>query len=309
VVRGLKEQVEGAQVHYLTKRQFLPVISANPNIDKIHLFDKSLSKLIAGLKQEEFDYIIDLHKNLRSLRVKSRLKRFYFSVNKLNLRKWLLVNLKIDKLPPKHIVDRYLDTVRSFSVGNDDRGLDYFIPNSEEVDLAKEFPTVAKTYIAVAVGGGHETKQIPADKLIEVINTIGTDVVLLGSKADSRKADVIVKTTSNKRVHDLTGKLSINQSASFVRQAMIVLTPDTGIMHMAAAFRVPVLSVWGNTVPAFGMYPYLPAGNSEIFEVKGLKCRPCSKIGFRECPKKHFKCMREQDYTQISNKIKFILNQ
>jgi ADP-heptose:LPS heptosyltransferase len=71
-------------------------------------------------------------------------------------------------------------------------------------------------------------------------------------------------------------------------------------MHIGAAFRKKIISIWGNTVPKFGMYPYMADPASVEFEVNGLRCRPCSKIGYQQCPRKHFKCMKEQDISGIS---------
>ena len=73
------------------------------------------------------------------------------------------------------------------------------------------------------------------------------------------------------------------------------------MMHIAAAFKKKIYSVWGNTIPQFGMYPYMAASNSKIIEVKGLGCRPCSKIGYDKCPKGHFKCMQEIDENLFLN--------
>ena len=102
-------------------------------------------------------------------------------------------------------------------------------------------------------------------------------------------------------VLDYTGKLNINQSASLVKNARLVISNDTGLMHIAAAFHKKILSVWGNTSPELGMYPYLPGEGSEILENKGLPCRPCSKLGYHECPKKHFRCMNDLSENSISD--------
>jgi len=95
------------------------------------------------------------------------------------------------------------------------------------------------------------------------------------------------------------GRFSINQSASVIQQAAWVVTSDTGMMHIASAFNKKIISVWGNTVPEFGMGPYLPAPESSILEVKGLECRPCSKLGYRQCPLGHFKCMNDIDTSAL----------
>ena len=95
-------------------------------------------------------------------------------------------------------------------------------------------------------------------------------------------------------MHNACGKYNLNQSASLVKQCQALFTHDTGLMHIAAAFKKKIYSIWGNTVPEFGMYPYKT--DFEVFEVRGLDCRPCSKIGYSKCPRGHFKCMREQEF-------------
>src|SRR5687767_13454966 len=132
VVRCLKKQVAGVEIHYLVKPQFRSVISNNPYIDKIHLLQESWKDMIDALKAEQFDYVVDLHHNVRTLRVKKVLKLPSFSYNKLNIEKLIFVKLKWNVMPPVHIVDRYLETVAPFGVVNDGEGLDHFISEAEE---------------------------------------------------------------------------------------------------------------------------------------------------------------------------------
>ena len=302
VVRCLKQQVENAEIHYLTKPQFEPILENNPYIDKIHTLKKSLQKTIHNLKYEHFDYVIDLHRNLRTARVKNRLRIMSFSFEKLNWQKWLLVNLKKDKMPKVHIVDRYLDTVKAFDIKNDNKGLDYFIPQNTEVNVERISETLTQGYVGVVVGAFHNTKKLTNEKLISIIDKLNKPVLLLGGPDDKENAEKIKKETKNK-IYSACGKYNINQSASLVKQARVILTPDTGLMHIASAFKKKVISVWGNTVPELGMYPYMPHPDSEIIETKGLKCRPCSKIGFIECPKKHFDCINKLDEDYIASRI------
>jgi len=126
--------------------------------------------------------------------------------------------------------------------------------------------------------------------------------VLLGGPEDMAKANQLEYST-RKNIINLVGKLSVNHSAFVIKNAALILTPDTGLMHIAAAFKKTIISIWGNTVPEFGMYPYCANEDSKIFEVSHLKCRPCSKIGFSKCPKKHFDCMNHQDYRAIISTI------
>lgn len=303
IIRGLKKQVEGAEVHFLTKKNFAPILANNPYIDKLHVLEESLNSTIHKLQEEEFDYIIDLHHNLRTYIVKNKLRRFSFSFNKLNIEKWLLVNLKINRMPDVHIVDRYLETVRHFDVIDDQQGLDYFISPDDEVDISKLPEPFCNKYVGLVIGAKHNTKKMPVDKLISLIKRMRLPVVILGGKDDFAEGEAIRMATDGLCIN-ACGKYNLGQSASLVKQASVIITHDTGLMHIAAAFKRKTVSLWGNTVPEFGMYPYYPNKDSQIFEVKGLKCRPCSKIGYKKCPKKHFDCMNKLDENEIANVVK-----
>jgi len=113
---------------------------------------------------------------------------------------------------------------------------------------------------------------------------------LLGGKEDFDNGERVLIELQNS-ILNTCGKLNLNQSASLLKKASYVFSHDTGLMHIAAAFRKEVFSIWGNTIPAFGMYPYRTKYHS--LENTQINCRPCSKIGFDKCPKGHFKCMNE----------------
>ncbi|HYF29663.1 MAG TPA: glycosyltransferase family 9 protein [Chitinophagaceae bacterium] len=315
VVRCLKSQVVTAQVHYLTKQSFAPIFKANPYIDKMHYLQDSLDALIDELKKEDFDYVIDLHHNLRTLKVKNALGKRSFSFNKLNIEKWVLTTTKWNILPDLHIVDRYMETVEPFGVQNDEKGLDYFIPDDEHVKESDIPAAQLAGYIGMVIGGAHNTKKYPVEKWKELCSRLDHPVILLGGKEDRADGDQIASADAVK-IYNACGKFSLNESADLVRRAKLIVTNDTGLMHVAAAFRKPVISLWGNTVPEFGMYPYYGNGGQEevisdkkmnrsgnrevisegelydIIEVDHLSCRPCSKIGYKKCPLGHFRCMR-----------------
>ncbi len=302
VIRCLKQQVKGAEIHFLVKKQFSSIMKNNPYLDKVHVFENNLTESISELKKEHFHYIIDLHRNLRSKMVKSRLKVLSFSFSKININKWLMVNFKINTLPNIHIVDRYLKTVQIFNIKNDNKGLDYFIPEEDEINLKNLPLNFRDKYIAFVVGAKHATKQLPVEKMISICKKSSFPVVLLGGNEDIEISNKIEQAIG-KNIYNACGKYNLNQSASLIKQSYAVITHDTGLMHIAAAFKKKIISIWGNTIPEFGMYPYLPGQDSKIIEVKNLKCRPCSKIGFEKCPKKHFKCMQEINDNEIFDSI------
>lgn len=308
VIRCLKTQLD-AEIHYFTKPGFKTILEENPYVDKLHLLDDKLSNNIKVLKAEKFDYVIDLHKNLRTTIIKLKLGRKSYSFDKLNFKKWMFVKFKINKLPNVHIVDRYMETVKPLGVSNDDKGLDYFIPQKDEVENDWLPETHRDGYAAFAIGGQHTTKKLPISRMIELCDRINKPVILLGGKEDIEAANTIenffrrteksqpLEETLEKKFNKKTtifngvGKFNLNQSASILKNSNWVFTHDTGLMHMAAAFKKEIFSIWGNTVPEFGMYPYQT--KFTIFENKKINCRPCSKIGFDKCPKGHFRCMNE----------------
>lgn len=298
VIRCLKEQLEGEVIlHYLTKKAYVPLLEANPHLDKIHSIEKSTNEVIADLEAEDFDYIIDLHKNLRSSRIKKKLKGLSFSFEKLNWEKWLLVNFKVNRLPNIHIVDRYLATCKALGIKNDSKGLDYFFPSDFQFKPTKDLP---EKYDCLVLGANHATKKIPEVKLKEVIQHNYNPIVLIGGKEDQPLGEELQKAHSGK-VYNYAGHCNLHESAWLIKNAERIITPDTGMMHIAAALNKPILSVWGNTVPEFGMYPYYAKGEEskrQILENKNLSCRPCSKIGYQKCPKGHFKCMMDLDFSE-----------
>jgi ADP-heptose:LPS heptosyltransferase len=225
--------------------------------------------------------------------------------DKLNWQKWLLVNFKVNQLPPVHIVDRYRAAAAPLGIRDDGGGLDYFIPPGQEVDVTASLPAGFRPeqYVAVAIGAQHATKRLPVEKLIELVAKLAPrPVVLLGGPEDESTGHVIelafqqpsspTHLPTASPIFNACGQFSLHQSASLVQQAEFVVSHDTGLMHIAAAFGKEIFSVWGNTVPQFGMYPYRTS--FQALEVLGLPCRPCSKIGFAKCPQGHFKCMRDQ---------------
>ena len=298
-MRCVKQQLKEVEVHFLTKEKFAGVIKHNPYIDRLHTMDEDLSEVIPALKKENYDYVIDLHHNVRTLKLKRALGKPAFSFNKLNWEKFLIVNLKINKLPNKHIVDRYFETVDSIGVKNDHKGLDYFIAKKDEVDIARLLPQQFQSgYDVLVVGGSYFTKQIPLNKLLEISKNSLKPLVLLGGKEDKEIGDQVAMAYEEK-VMNLCGSLNLNQSASVIQQSQKVISSDTGLMHIAAAYKKDIISIWGNTIPEFGMGPYMAGAGSKILEVKGLSCRPCSKLGYRKCPKGHFKCMNDIDVSAI----------
>lgn len=305
VVRCLKQQLPEVELHVLTKSSYRSIYAANPFINKVYEFQGNLKELIRQLKEEHYDFVVDLHKNWRSLRVRMALHCPSASFPKLDFQKFLYTKLKLGHLPEVHIVDRYFKAVEKLNVHNDGQGLDFFFSEGDVMhyeDLPESF---REGFVAIVIGGQHATKILPEDKVVEVCDALDYPVVLVGGPEDAARGDRI-KEKVGSYVGNSCGSLTVGQSASLLQLADAVITNDTGMMHIAAALRRPIVSVWGNTVPEFGMFPYLPEGMkpSAIVENKELKCRPCDKLGYAKCPKGHFKCMKDLDAREIAEKTK-----
>ena len=302
ILRCVKEQLN-AEVHFLTKKVYRSLVEGNPYIDHVHTIQKNLREVVPALQAERFDGIVDLHKNLRTWQVRLALRKPTGTFPKLNFQKWLLVRWGINRLPETHIVDRYFRAVRKWGVESDGQGLDYFIPESRLDAIDQQIADLgigAGPYIALAIGAAHATKRLPEHKLQELCQSLDGPIVLLGGPAEA-DLGIRLKEQAGKQVINTCGKLSLHGSARLIERAALVISHDTGMMHIAAAFKRPIISIWGSTIPAFGMTPYYPKGidlNTSL-EVQGLACRPCSKIGFSECPKGHFDCMQQQQLERV----------
>ena len=306
VIRCLRKQYPDADIHFLTKYSFKNILAHNPYLNKIHTLGDSFELMLHELATEEYDYIIDLHHNLRTLRIKRFLKNVRsFSFNKLNIEKFILTNFKINTLPKKHIVHRNLDTVKLLGVKDDGLGLDYFIPAMDNVKQ-DDIPTShMHGYIAVVIGAALATKKLPLHKLKDLCAAIDHPIILLGGKEDYEDGKAIAA-IDDVKVYNACGKFNLNESADLVKKSKLVITHDTGLMHIAAAFQKPIISIWGNTVPAFGMYPYYGKRSNmqfDVVEINKLWCRPCSKIGYKKCPLGHFKCMEKIAVNDIINLV------
>ena len=311
VIRCIKKQLPDVEIHFLVKPSFKSTVVNNPYITKLHLLQEDWSKTILDLKHEQFDFVIDLQRNLRSFRIKKSLKVPAFTFKKLNFQKLVFTKLKWNVMPKHdHVVDRYLKTVEPFGVYNDGGGLDYFIAADEEVN-EKDIPTSHHAgYIGIVIGASFYTKKLPVDKLQELCSKIDHPIILLGGKDDATNGEEIKKLDSVK-IYNACGKFSLNESADLIRRAKLIIAHDTGLMHIASALRKHVIAIWGSTTPSIGMHPYFGTNflSQQVthpyddIQVHKLWCRPCTKIGRTKCPHGHFKCMRNIPIDEIVLKL------
>ena len=302
VIRALATQLD-AEIHVITKKAFVPILSANPHVSKVLTISDKVQEAAESLQAEKYDHVVDLHHNIRSYQVKKLVGATATSYPKSNLEKWLLVNFRIDRLPRKHVVFRYFEAAEPLGVKYDGKGLDYFIPREDAVDIAALTAGASNpgNYVALAVGAGFETKFFEDDQLRLLVQELEGPVVLIGGPQDRPRGEFL--SDSRPGVINLVGQLSLGQSASVIQQARCLLSGDTGMMHIAAALDKPVVLIWGATSPIFGFRPfYSDNANSKAIDVaiEDLECRPCSKMGYHKCPLGHFRCIRDHNVHHIA---------
>jgi len=295
VVRCLKKQLPGAGVHFLTKPAFKYIYDNNPYVDKLLLLKETLGETIKDIKAENYDYIIDLHNNLRTALIKLSVNAKSSTYKKQRFRKWLSLKFKLKLVPPVHLVDRYMAAVTFLGVKNDGAPIDYYIKANHQLNKLLP-PSHQNNYIVFIIGAAHFTKRMPNYKIINICRKLRQPVVLLGGNDVKANGEEIASKTTN--VYNACGTTSLDESVFLVSKASTVIGFDTGLTHIAEAFNKPIASIWGGTVPELlGVQPY------KVKEVLvagiDLPCRPCSKFGLEKCPLGHFRCMNDQPENSI----------
>ncbi len=308
VFRCLKQQIENVEVHFLCKKAFKDVMVANPYIDHFHYFDNNLQELTDEFNQQKFDYIIDLHKNFRTFKLRMNVSSKWLVFKKLTFQKFILTNFKLNIMPRRHITLRSLDAVRPLGVKDDGKGLDYFIPPHEKIATDDLPASHYFGFIALIIGASYYTKKLPVYKLKELCSRINYPIVLVGGREDTAEGQQIAEEDPVK-IYNACGKFSLNGSADIVSKAKLVISHDTGLQYIAAAFGKRIFAIWGGTSPALDVEPFYGTDNLSLhinFVLK-LYCQPCSNYGTRKCPQGHFKCMKNQDIPDIAGKAKAAL--
>jgi ADP-heptose:LPS heptosyltransferase len=306
VARCLATQVAGAEIHYATKAVYADLVRFDPHVTRVHAFMGNGTAFVDQMKRERFDLVVDLHASLRSRRFAWYIGAPAVRVRKHPVERWLRTALRIDRLPPTHVVDRALQTVATLGVRNDGRGLSLYIPPARALEaLASVPPSHAVGYTALAIGAAHATKRLPVHRLLALAEQIEGPLVLVGGPTDRLVARELVAALGS-RVHDAVGRHDLLGSAALIREARVVVAHDSAAMHMAAAFSRPLVSIWGCTVPEFGMGPYVPTHPQRVViaQVEQLACRPCCTIGKRACPRGDFACMERQDLGAIAAAVR-----
>lgn len=313
-IRQVARAFSNSQIDFVIKKQFNDLVKYNPNIKNVYYIEpdmgyNQLYKLRKKIKNNNYDLVFDLHNNLRTrflLAGISPSKKW--KIKKDKILRALFVWFKINKYKSiKSIPLRYLETGIEVGVKDDQKGLELFWNRNIERNLNNKIPFLLKDkYIALAPGAAHYTKKWPIEYFMELVEILSEKqeekIVILGGPGDTDDGNEL---ELNNKIINLTGKLNLLESAIILKNAKVLISNDSGLMHMATAVQTPVLVIFGSTVEELGFFPF--RSKHIIIQNEGLKCRPCSHIGKDHCPKGHFRCMVEIKPELVYNElIKFV---
>jgi heptosyltransferase-2 len=303
VIRVLKNSFPGIKIDFLVKEKFAPLIETNRHLNEIvklvptnNKFD--IGHLIQEIRSKEYDGLVDLQSNFRSyllyifsnidskVRFKHhRLERFF-----LVHFGWNLYN-EIKPVP-----FRYLNAISSWGMEDDGLGLELNIDKEADRSISIRFRDnkldEQKSLIVLAPGASRSTKRWPAYRFGEIgkyFSQKNAQIALVGGKFDIDVCKEVVKNMDD-NVWDFSGQLSLQETAAVVKRADLLITNDTGVMHIGAATGRRIVAIFGPTTNHLG---FMPFRTSSVVVEKELNCRPCSFHGTDRCPKGHFRCMQE----------------
>ncbi len=310
-IRVLRNNFPNAKIDFLLNIAFSEIYKFNPNIDNLILYNRKLSK--SEIKKErgiylkenqidKYDIIFDLQNNRRSKAWSEGISDKIERVAKNRLHKLSLVYLKKPRLKSDfHIVNNYVKTASQLGVQTDNKGCEIYTSSDNKTYIPN-----TKHLIAFAPAAQHFTKQWLPERFIELSDMLADkyQIVLLGGTSDIDICSFIAKRT-HADVFDFSGSNSIIKTYQIAKQCSALVTNDTGVMHIASAAQIPIVAIFGSTVPALGFTPYKV--KHSIVEVNNLSCRPCTHIGKKKCPKGHFRCMTDIDSTSVYHRLLEIL--
>ena len=315
LLQAVRTRYPEAKIDFVVAKQFRDAIAGNPDIDSVIPYDKKATRgQIQELKAKiitengEYDYVIDLQNNLRSRIFRKKLAPHINAIHKHYLKKLLLVHCKYSVGKPLHTVDNYFSTLREFEIFP--KGETTSIACDAEFSLSQyvQSTTHYDKIIAIAPGAAHFTKQLPVEKFAQTMELLQNRskilFLLLGGKSDIPVCEKIAGQFPSNAI-SLAGKLKLQESAKAISLVDLIITNDTGLMHIASAVKVPIVAIFGSTTPKLGFTPY-----NCVYRIieKQLPCRPCTHIGRANCPNKHFACMQSIDPKDIFAAASDLLN-
>jgi lipopolysaccharide heptosyltransferase II len=317
LVRVLRRRHPGARIDFLVKSGFADLVRFSPHLSGVIEFPprgglKALLALRRHIVGERYDLVVDLHDSIRSRFICTGARQVV-RVRKRKLARFVLVRFKRDLYGrfngSPSVARRYLEAVEQYGAEDDGEGLEFFIPPAA-IESAKKIAAQAGLpegvpVIGVCPSARHQTKIWPAERFgdvaLELAAERGAAVVLFGSGEERDRCEQVSRRIAERRpgtpVANCAGRLSLPETAALMDRCLLVLSNDSGLMHVAAARNRTVVAIFGSTVRQLGFFPF--GTRSAVVEHPSLGCRPCTHIGLPACPLGHFRCMLDVSVKQV----------
>lgn len=309
LLRAIRTKWPGARLTVLTKRQYVQLVSDNPNVTEVFgIAPQDTMRGIARLiRRVQYTHILDLQGGLRTAPLRLLAKGPWSGYSHRRIARELLIRFKYNRYEEHVPVPlRYFEAAADLELTPDDGPPEFFLnPSAEEragAWLARAGVGTRRPFVAIAPGAAHATKRWPVDHWIKLARQIihtGADIVALGGPEDSATGAEIAG-RAGPSVASAAGDLSLQETGAVLKRAAALISGDTGVMHMATGVGTPVVALFGPTVRQFGFFPY--NAHASVVE-RDLACRPCSAHGSDACPLEHHLCMREIHPDMVFNTL------
>lgn len=322
LLRVLRARFPKSQIDYVTRAEYAELVRHNHNLNLVHEYDaregfEGLRRLKKKLRGEEYDTVVDIHGSLRSGFLRTGLgAQRVFTINKRKHERFMLVRFKKNLYSDiVSVADRYIEPLEKIGVRSDGKGPELHIPDEVLFGVSGKMATLRLNRYERTIGlcptSRHFTKRWPEDRYIALGVRFAREndgkVLIFGGKDDvpltSRIAVRINEQAGAERATDLSGQLSLLETAAALEYCDVVVSNDSGLMHIASAMHRKLVAVFGSTVREFGFFPY----GGTVVERQGLTCRPCSHIGRPTCPEGHFRCMKEVEVEDVFQHVQRLL--
>ena len=311
LLRTLRAAHPGARITVLTKTQFAPLLSHNPHVSEVLGIEpgegiRAVAGRISGIR---YTHMLDLHGSLRSRLLRRLVPGPWTTYRKRRVARAALILAKRDlygDAPP--MPERYFEAADPLGLGPDGGPPDFFLSEAADARARARLAGLGlaqdgRPLVAMATGAAHATKRWPDEAwtaLARRVAATGADVALLGGPGDVEAAQAIAE-RAGVSVASMAGILGLQETGAVIRRAEVLVSGDTGLMHMATGVGTPVVALFGPTVRQFGFFPY-NAEHSAVVELE-LACRPCSAQGGRACPLGHHRCLRAIAPQQVFERL------
>jgi heptosyltransferase-2 len=320
LLRVLRIRFPLAIIDFIVRKEYADLVRYDRNLNLIYEFDAKegldgLRRLKTQLKMEHYDLVVDIHNSFRSKYLRTFLGvKNIVTINKRIFARTLLVNFKKNCYQDiTSVVDRYIEAVGKYGVINDGAGLALLMPDKIYSAVSAKIKLLGLDHCDKVIGfcpsAKHTTKCWPQENFAELgirlIKNGDSKILLFGGPSDRQKcksiADAINVASGEIRAFSVSDELSLLETAAAMKLCDIVVTNDSGLMHIASAMGKNIIAIFGSTVQEFGFFPVNK--DSIVIERKGLYCRPCSHIGLDSCPEKHFRCMNDIQVSEVVDSI------